>query len=118
MLGEDTTDEQKKELDLIFGKLDPDEEEEDVFGLLSIPNSKQAEQPGVDLSEWTHKVNIVPILVKLCREEKFKRALRSHFLTHFTKNFCRFLTPKVKNGTDMINPLIESSDFLFWHQKI
>ena len=52
------------------------------------------------------------------REAKFKRALRVHFLTHFTKNFCRFLTPKVKSGTDMINPLIENSDFLFWHKKI
>ena len=51
-------------------------------------------------------------------EAKFKRALRVHFLTHFTKNFCRFLTPKVKSGTDMINPSIESSDFLFWHEKI
>ena len=39
-------------------------------------------------------------------------------LTHFTKNFCCFLTPKVKSGTDMINPSIESSDFLFWHEKI
>ena len=52
------------------------------------------------------------------REAKFKRALRVHFLTHFTKNFCRFLTPKVKSGTDMINPSIESSDFLFWHEKM
>ena len=34
------------------------------------------------------------------REAKFKRALMVHFLTHFTKNFCRFLTPKVKSGTD------------------
>ena len=34
------------------------------------------------------------------------------------KNFCRFLTPKIKSGTDMINPSIESSDFLFWHEKI
>ena len=45
------------------------------------------------------------------REVKFKRALRVHFLTNFTKNFCRFLTPKVKSGTDMISPLIESSWF-------
>ena len=52
------------------------------------------------------------------REAKFKRALRSHFLTHFTKNFCRFLTPKVKSGTDMISPSIESCHFLFWHKKI
>jgi hypothetical protein len=52
----------------------------------------------------------------LSREAKFKRALRVHFLTHFTKTFCRFLTPKVKSGTDMINPSIESSDFLFWHK--
>ena len=52
------------------------------------------------------------------REPKFKRALRVHFLTHFTKTFCRFFTPKVKSGTDMINPSIESSDFLFWHEKI
>ena len=52
------------------------------------------------------------------REAKFKRAFRVHFLTHFTKNFCRFLTPRVKSGTDMINPSIESSDFLFWHEKI
>ena len=54
------------------------------------------------------------------REPKFKRALRVHFLTHFTKNFCHFLTPKVKSGTgtDMINPSIESFDFLFWHEKI
>ena len=52
------------------------------------------------------------------REAKFKRALRVHFLTHFTKNFFRFITPKVKSGTDMINPSIESSDFLFWHKKI
>ena len=37
---------------------------------------------------------------------------------HFTKNSCRFLTPKVKSDTDMINPSIESSDFLFWHEKI
>ena len=44
--------------------------------------------------------------------------LRVHFLTHFTKKFCRFLTPKVKSGTDMINPSIESSDFLFWYEKI
>ena len=43
------------------------------------------------------------------REVKFKRALRVHFLTHFTKNFCRFLTPKVKS----IITSIESSDFLF-----
>ena len=49
---------------------------------------------------------------------KFKRALRLHFLTHFTKNFFCFLTPKVKSGTDMINPSIESSDFLFCHKKI
>ena len=35
----------------------------------------------------------------------------------FTKRFCRFLTPKVKSGTDMINPSIESSDFLFWHKN-
>ena len=48
---------------------------------------------------------------------KFKRALRVHFLTHFTKKFCRFPTPKVKSGTYMINPSIESSDFLFWHKK-
>ena len=54
----------------------------------------------------------------LIREAKFKRALRVHFLTHFTKNFCHFLTTKVKSGTDMINPSIESSDFLFWHEKI
>ena len=53
----------------------------------------------------------------LYRDAKFKRAFRVHFLTHFTKNFCRFLTPKVKSGTDMINPSIESSDFLFWHGK-
>ena len=33
------------------------------------------------------------------------------------KQFCHFLTPKGKSGTDMINPLIESSDFLFWHKK-
>ena len=52
------------------------------------------------------------------REAKFKRALRVHFLTHFTKNVCCFLTPKVKNGTDMFNPSIESSDFLFWHENI
>ena len=52
------------------------------------------------------------------REAKFKRALRVHFLTHFTKNFCRFLTPKVISGTDMINPSIESSDFLFGHENI
>jgi len=51
------------------------------------------------------------------REAKFKRALRVHFLTHFPKNFCHFLTPKVKSGLDRINPSIESSDFLFWHQK-
>ena len=25
---------------------------------------------------------------------------------------------KVKSGTDLINPSIESSDFLFWHEKI
>ena len=56
-------------------------------------------------------------LVVTHREAKFKRALRLHFLTHFTKNFCCFLTPKVKSDTDMINPSIESSDFLFWHQK-
>ena len=53
----------------------------------------------------------------MTREAKFKRALRVHFLTHFTKNVCHFLTPKVKNGTDMINQSIESSDFLFWHEK-
>ena len=58
------------------------------------------------------------ILKRENRKAKFKRALRSHFLTHFTKKFCRFLTPKVKNGTDMINPSIKSSDFLFWHEKI
>ena len=52
------------------------------------------------------------------REAKSKRALRVHFLTHFTKNFCRFLTPKVKSGTDKIDPSIESSDFLFWYEKI
>ena len=52
------------------------------------------------------------------RDAKFKRALRVHFLTHFTKNFRRLLTPKVKSDTDMINPSIESSDFLFWHEKI
>ena len=51
-------------------------------------------------------------------ESKIKRALRVHFLTHFTKNFYRFLTPKVKSGTDMISPSIESSGFLFWHEKI
>ena len=51
------------------------------------------------------------------RETKFKRALRVHFLTHFTKTFCRFLTPKVNSGTDMISPSIEISDFLFWHKK-
>jgi len=39
------------------------------------------------------------------------------FLPHFTKNFCRFLTPKVKSGTDTINPSIESSDFLFCHKQ-
>ena len=38
--------------------------------------------------------------------------------SHFTKNFCRCLTPKVKSGTDMISPSIESSDFLFWNEKI
>ena len=37
-------------------------------------------------------------------------------MTHFTKNFCR-LTTKVKSGTDMISPSIESCDFLFCHQK-
>ena len=58
------------------------------------------------------------ISISLFREAKFKRALRVHFLTPFTKNFCRFLTPKVKSSTDMINPSIESSDFLFWHEKI
>ena len=52
------------------------------------------------------------------REAKFKRALRVHFLTHLTKNFCHFLTREVKSGTDMINPSIESADFLFWHEKI
>ena len=51
------------------------------------------------------------------REVKFKRALRVNFLTHFTKNFCYFLTTKVKSDTDMIKPSIESSDFLFWHEK-
>ena len=42
-----------------------------------------------------------------CREAKFKRALRVHFLIHFTKNFYRFLTPltpKVKSGTNILNP--------------
>ena len=35
------------------------------------------------------------------------------------KTFAAFwLTPKVKSDTDMINPSIESSDFLFWHEKI
>jgi hypothetical protein len=48
---------------------------------------------------------------------EFKKALRVLFLTHFTKKFCRFLTPKVKSSTDMINPLIESSDFLFLRIK-
>ena len=38
--------------------------------------------------------------------------LTENFLTHFTKKFCRFLTPKVKSGTNMINPSIESSNFL------
>ena len=39
------------------------------------------------------------------------------FLLILQKNFCRFLTPKVKSATDMINPSIESFDFLFWHKK-
>ena len=39
------------------------------------------------------------------REAKFKRALRVHFLTHFTKTFCRFFTPKVKSGTDYDQPI-------------
>ena len=55
------------------------------------------------------------MIPQLYREAKFKRALRSHFLTHFTKSFCRFLTPKVKSGT---NPSIKSSGFIFWHEKI
>ena len=50
-------------------------------------------------------------------ERRNSKGRSGHFLTNFTKNFCRFLTPKVKNGTDMINPSIESSDFLFWHEK-
>ena len=33
------------------------------------------------------------------------------------KKFCRFLTPKDKSRTNMINPSIESSDFLFWYEK-
>ena len=47
------------------------------------------------------------IMFTSCEVErrKFKRVLRVHFLTHFTKNVCRFLTPKVKSGTDMINPI-------------
>jgi hypothetical protein len=60
---------------------------------------------------------ILPVYFFIFREANFKRALRAHILTHFTKNFCRFLTPKVKSGTDMISPSIESSDFLFWHKK-
>ena len=67
------------------------------------------------ISQWeTIIINMTPSI----REAKFKRALRVHFLTHYTKNFCRFRTPKVKSGSHMINPSIESSDFLFWHKKI
>ena len=51
------------------------------------------------------------------REAKFK-GRSGHFLTHFTKKFYRFLTLKVKNGTDIINPSTKSFDFLFWHEKI
>ena len=46
-----------------------------------------------------------------------KFVLRVDFLTDFTKKFCRFLTLKAKIRTEMINLSIESSDFLFWHDK-
>ena len=41
------------------------------------------------------------ISLKVFREAKFKTSLRVGFLTHFTKNFWHFLTPKVKSGTDI-----------------
>ena len=67
---------------------------------------------GKTIWSWNHLCVIIQF-----REAKFKRAPRVHFLTHFTKNFYRFLTLKVKSGTDMINPWIESSNFLFWYKK-
>ena len=54
------------------------------------------------------------IMGTLFREAKFKRALRLHFLTHFTKTFCRFLTLKVKSGTDIIDPSISKALILYF----
>ena len=51
------------------------------------------------------------------RDAKFKMALRLQFWLLLQNLFCRFLTSKLWSDLDMINPSIESSDFLFWHVK-
>ena len=51
------------------------------------------------------------------REVKFKRTLRLQFWLIFQNLFCRWHTSKLWSDPDMINPSIESSDFLFWRVK-
>ena len=48
---------------------------------------------------------------------KFKTAIRLQFWLNLKNLFCRFLTSKLWNHPDMINPSIKSYDFLFWHEK-
>jgi uncharacterized membrane protein len=77
---------------------------------------------GFTVSRFFHRAErggggTLKIKIFALREAKFKRVLKLHFLTQFTKNLLP-LTPKVKSDTDMINPSIKSSDFLFWHEKI
>ena len=47
------------------------------------------------------------------REVKFKRALMLHFLLILQNLFCRFHTVKSRSDPDMINPSIESPNFVF-----
>ena len=57
-------------------------------------------------------------MLRLYREVKFKRALRLQFWLILQNLFCRFLTSKIWSDPDMINPSLESSDFLFWYEKL
>ena len=51
------------------------------------------------------------------RDAKFKIVLILRFLNYFTKHFFHFLTSELESDTDMMNPSIESSDFLFKHEE-
>ena len=64
------------------------------------------------------KIDLYSVSQISLKRRNSKQHLGYVFWVNLQKPFCRFLTPKVNSGTDMINPSIESSDFLFWYKKI